>query len=203
MISHAHSHNYEFQFHRFIIPSCKHLSHRNFQAIASSHGLITNICHCIKGKKADKDPVVPPYPAPISTPSIQNYYIAKGIYKDTEKTKNRHAHIPFTDLHLGVPRTAHSKLSALHLALVLLELGSLLLLVCEEGSVFFLAGAALLDAAEAHDAEENEEDGERADDDADLRAFGEGGPAVADAGGGLDFVEDGRGVVGAAAEICC
>jgi hypothetical protein len=102
-------------------------------------------------------------------------------------------------LHLGVPRTAHSKLPALHLALVLLELGRLLLFICEEGSVFLLASAALPDAAEAHDAEEDEEDGEGADDDADLCAFGQGGPAVADAGGGLDFVEDGGGVVGAAA----
>jgi hypothetical protein len=65
--------------------------------------------------------------------------------------------------------------------------------------VFALTRAALLDAAEAHDEHEDGEHGERADDDAGFGAAGERGPVVADAGGGLDFGEDGGGVRGAAA----
>jgi hypothetical protein len=53
--------------------------------------------------------------------------------------------------------------------------------------VFALARAALLDAAEGHDAEQHDEKTERAGDDADFGACGEGGPAVLDAGWGLDF----------------
>jgi hypothetical protein len=65
--------------------------------------------------------------------------------------------------------------------------------------VLTLARAALLDAAEGHDAEEQGEGAEGACDDADFGALGERGPAVAHARGGLDFFEDGRGVGGAAA----
>jgi hypothetical protein len=60
--------------------------------------------------------------------------------------------------------------------------------------VFFAACAALLDAAESHDAEEEHEEADGAGDDADFGALGEGGPAVADARGGLDFLEDFGGV---------
>lgn len=86
--------------------------------------------------------------------------------------------------------STHGKLATLHLQLVLLQLSGLLLLLSEQGSVFLAAGAALLDAAEGHDAEEQEEEADGAGDDADFGALGEGGPAVADAGGGLDFRED-------------
>jgi hypothetical protein len=65
--------------------------------------------------------------------------------------------------------------------------------------VLTLAGAALLDAAEGHDAEEQGEGAEGAGDDADFGALGERGPAVADARGGLDLFEDGGRVGGAAA----
>jgi hypothetical protein len=69
--------------------------------------------------------------------------------------------------------------------------------------VFALTRAALLDAAEAHDEHEDGEHGERADDDAGFGAAGEGGPVVADAGGGLDFGKDGGGVRWAAAAEGC
>ena len=60
--------------------------------------------------------------------------------------------------------------------------------------MFALAGAALLDAAEGHDAQQHDEEAERAGNDADFGAGGERGPAVLDAGGGLDFFERGGGV---------
>jgi hypothetical protein len=88
---------------------------------------------------------------------------------------------------------AHGKLAILHLELILLQIG-------EERSVFLAAGATLLDAAESHDAEEEHEEAEGASNDADFGALGEGGPAIADARGFLDFLEDWGGVFCAATE---
>jgi hypothetical protein len=93
-------------------------------------------------------------------------------------------------LHLRVPSAPHGKLAALHLPLVLVKLCSLLLFLGKERSVLALTHAPLLDAAEAHDDEQDEEETERAGDDADLGALGEGGPVALDAGGGLNFLQD-------------
>lgn len=65
--------------------------------------------------------------------------------------------------------------------------------------MFLAARATLLDAAKGHDAEEEDEKADGAGDDTDLSALGECGPAVADAGGGLDFLENFGGVFCAAA----
>jgi hypothetical protein len=56
--------------------------------------------------------------------------------------------------------------------------------------VFFAAGAALLDAAECHEAEQNDEDADGPCNDADLGALRESGPTVANARGFLNFFED-------------
>jgi hypothetical protein len=93
-------------------------------------------------------------------------------------------------LHLQVPSTPHAKLAALHLRLVLLELSSFLLLLSKERGVLALTDAPLLDAAEAHDDEQDEEETEGTGDDADLGALRESSPAVLDAGGRLDLLED-------------
>jgi hypothetical protein len=68
--------------------------------------------------------------------------------------------------------------------------------------MFALAYTALLDAAEAHDDEQQSKGTEGTRDDADFSALGECGPVVADARGGLDFFEDGGGVGRAAAVGC-
>jgi hypothetical protein len=95
-----------------------------------------------------------------------------------------------SSLHLQVPSTPHSKLAALHLPLVLLKFCSLLLLLGKERGVLALALAPLLDAAEAHNDEQDEEEAEGAGDDADLGALRKSGPAVLDTRGGLDLLED-------------
>jgi hypothetical protein len=95
-----------------------------------------------------------------------------------------------SSLHLQVPSTPHSKLAALHLPLVLLKFCSLLLLLGKERGVLALALAPLLDAAEAHNDEQDEEEAEGTSDDADLGALRKSGPAVLDARRGLDLLED-------------
>lgn len=97
-----------------------------------------------------------------------------------------------------VPSTPHSKLPALHLHLIRIQLRRLLLLLRQQRSVFASTRAALLDAAECHEAQQDHEDADGACDDADLGALGKRGPAVAHAGGRLDFLQHGGGVGGAA-----
>lgn len=57
--------------------------------------------------------------------------------------------------------------------------------------MFPAACAALLEAAEGHDAEEHDEQADGAGDDAYFGGLGEGGPAVANVAWFLDFFEDG------------
>src|SRR5690349_19110538 len=76
----------------------------------------------------------------------------------------------------AVDVVAEAKLAALHLPLVLLKLGGLLLLAGQQGGVLALSGAALLDAAEDEETDENTKDGERTDDDAALCASGQSFP---------------------------
>jgi len=123
--------------------------------------------------------------------------------KSTSQSQIQPYILPPHSLNAPIRPPTHGKLAALHLQLVLLEFSGLLLLVGEEGSVLLAAGATLLDAAESHDAEEEHEEAEGAGDDADFGALGESGPAVADAGGFLDFVEDGGGVFCAATDESC
>jgi hypothetical protein len=91
-------------------------------------------------------------------------------------------------LDASVAAAGHAELATLHLTLVLLQLGGLLLLAGEQGSVLLLARAALLDAAKGHDEYQHGEQAEGAGDDADFGALGQGGPAVAHARGGLYFL---------------
>lgn len=92
-------------------------------------------------------------------------------------------------LHL-VDVVAEAKLAALHLSLVLLKLGSLLLLARKQGGVLTLSRAALLDAAEDEETDEDAEDSKRADDDTALSTSRQSFPVVTHAGRVLDLLED-------------
>jgi hypothetical protein len=94
-------------------------------------------------------------------------------------------------LDFAVSPRAHTKPPPLHLPLVLLQLRSFLGFLREQRGVLFLPQAPLLEAAKRQNAQRDHEGAEGAGDDADLGAAGEGLPAVADAGGGFNFGEDG------------
>ena len=90
----------------------------------------------------------------------------------------------------AVGMTSKTEFAALHLPLVLLKFSSLLLLVRQQRSVLFLAGTALLDAAEDHEADKDCEDSDGADDDTTLGTSRQCLPVVAYAGRVLDLLED-------------
>jgi hypothetical protein len=100
----------------------------------------------------------------------------------------------------AVDVVAEAKLAALHLPLVLFELSGLLLLAGEKGGVLALSSAALLDAAEEEEADENAKDGKSADDDTALCASRQSFPVVADAGGVLDLLQNIRPLI--RAKLC-
>ena len=117
--------------------------------------------------------------------------VAPSIHEDTKRLfRVEMEHGGCLHVLNAVDVAAEAKLAALHLPLVLLEFGSLLLLARQQGGVLALSGAALLNAAEDEETDEDTEDGKSADDDTALCASGQGFPVVAHAGRVLDLLED-------------
>lgn len=125
--------------------------------------------------------------------SEQQGYIKQETYSSGQRRDREtlcYSLFVFSQILNSVVSSSKTKLATLHLRLVFLQLSRLLLLLRQQCSVFLAARAALLDATESYEQEEDGEETDGASDDADFGALWEGGPAVAHAGGLLDFLKD-------------